>query len=392
MLTFPGHPVGIATRAQGGGPWSATLASLRALLSGNEGADNPHSLAAMVAPPTISTSTSSSLLSGITGLQARWTTMPEKFQVSPGEQEVLASTYLRLYSATRSGSLKDRSSFKISAVCDAQNVGLQITGHADVYRFLVDDQYVDFAGTLTSSTASPHYVKIAFASKASRKITVEMQGDQGFHAMFVATGDTITIPGAEDWNIAVVGDSFTDGTGTGASNNLKGDGFAAVLADYLGIKQRLMSGVGSTGYSLGPGLSPARYKLSERVAADVAGKGPFDVVVVAMGINDNASPGSVTSDANAAFDLIRSGNPAAVVFVLGPWDKNAPSAAESGYSTCKANIQAAVAGRGGFYFIDVEGVDYEKVGGGDTPHPSTAGHIALGEEVAGLIRAAVSPA
>jgi len=109
---------------------------------------------------------------------------------------------------------------------------------------------------------------------------------------------------------------------------------------------------------------------------------------VAMGINDIGSDSAtVTAAASACLNSLRSNNPAAQIFVVGPWDKNAPAAPVTGYSACKAAILAGIPGGAGITFLDPQGVSYTKIA--DGTHPDTAGHATLGAWLALQIKTAL---
>src|SRR5690606_29529595 len=114
--------------------------------------------------------------------------------------------------------------------------------------------------------------------------------------------------------------------------------------------------------------------------------GALDIVVLAMGINDIGLSG-IEAEANACLDIARTKCPAALIFVVGPWDQSAPSAPVANYAACKAAIEAAVGSRGGVWFLDPEGVEYSKA---DTLHGDTAGCAILGNWLNTQIRGKVA--
>ncbi|MFC5346251.1 SGNH/GDSL hydrolase family protein [Brevundimonas staleyi] len=368
-------------RPTGGGAWRATKAALAAYLDGNDAeTNNPHVLDAMASPPTVATSTSSGLLSGLS-VNRRWTVNPETFRLTGGSPTTFASTYLRFNSAQRSVSVQESSIMRVGMICTGSKVGFQLLGDDQPFRFIVDGQYVDKTGTTTATSSGANYLTLDFGSSATRLVEIELQNDQGLHG-FWATG--LSAAPAFAQRMLVLGDSFTDGTGA----THKGDVFAAVAADYLGIGARIASGVGSTGYV--NTASGTRYKLVERLPTDLARattEGAVDAVVIAMGINDLALSASVAAEAAACFDLIRATLPGALVFVTTAWDTAAPSAPSANYLAVSAAIQSALGTRGGFYLLDAEGVEFTK---SDATHPDTAGHSTLGEWLNAEIRASIA--
>jgi len=364
-LTLSGAAMGAAA-----GQWLSTLEGMREFLSGNSGADNPHSLPAMPSPPTVTTTTADLLPTYPTNLMLNSETDRSRMLIEDGRFALAATTFGQPYAATRNATTTEKIASRISVTADADAIAFYVLGSTLPYRFLVDDQYVDFVGTVPAATTGTgsNYIVLTFASKTSRKITIELQQGQAVRRIMVKSGDTFAAqpPAAKGKRMIVAGDSIT---GSAIATHF-GDGCALVAGDYLGMEV-WPSGVGSTGYVAT--ASGTRYKLAERLG-DINTTGPWDIVVVAMGINDIGLSG-ITEEANACFDSIRANNPAALVFVLGPWDAAAPSPPVASYGTCKAAIQAAVASRPGFWFIDAEGVAYTKA---DAVHPDTFGHATLG--------------
>jgi len=123
--------------------------------------------------------------------------------------------------------------------------------------------------------------------------------------------------------------------------------------------------------------------------SDANGRGPWDIIVVAMGTNDQTETG-VQAAAQTCLSSLRSNNPGAQLFVLGPWDRYAPAAVDPTYTTTKTAIQAAVTAVGGdaagVRFLDTQGVAYTDT---DGLHPDTAGHKTLGDWLALQIKTAL---
>jgi lysophospholipase L1-like esterase len=303
-----------------------------------------------------------------------------------------AGALSRVYSATigatgGNGGTNDGkqcAGWRADIIANAQNVSFRVGPTSAKYRFLVDGQYVDLTGTQTVATTgtTTEYIKLAFASKAVRRITIEGQLSGALSQVWCETGGTLTRPSDTPKRVAFAGDSITYGTAAAAL----GDNYAWVAADTLGFGHVLSSGAPSTGYAATNG--GANYKLSQRLA-DINGTGPWDAIVVAMGVNDisqGSTGAAVTSEVATCLASFRASNPAAQIFVVGPWDRSAPAAPEAGYSTIKAAIQAGVPAGQGITFLDPEGVAYVN---SDGTHPTTAGHATLGAWLAGAIKTAL---
>jgi hypothetical protein len=106
-------------------------------------------------------------------------------------------------------------------------------------------------------------------------------------------------------------------------------------------------------------------------------------VVVEMGINDLGLSG-ISVAARSDLLTIRNALRTAVIFVIGPWDTNAPSAPSANQVACRDAVMAACQGIPGVFFLDPTGVSYTKF---DTTHPDTAGHATLGAWVDTQVRA-----
>lgn len=383
-----GLGIGITTKQSSA--WTATLSALRAYLSVNSGTTNPHSQTAMPSPPTIRTGTTLAAPDNDLTVAYRYSTTPNTFRLEGGGVKTLGGGLYRQFPVARisatgqnMGDGTNAISWQTRIIANSTKVGFRLLGSLRVYRFIVDGRYVSFTGTLTATSSGTNYIILDFGSKASREIVVENQEASAFDGVYVATGDTVTLPAISPFRLLTLGDSITAATGATAS----GDGFVGVAGDYLVLKDKWFSGSGGTGYVANNG--GAAYTLPIRATEDTqrfAALGSPDIVVVAIGINDIGSAG-IQAAAASSFSAIRAVAPKALVFVVGPWDANAPSAPVTNYAACKSAIQAAMAGRGGFWFLDPQGVSYTKA---DTVHPNDAGHLTLGQWLATQIRAAVA--
>jgi lysophospholipase L1-like esterase len=216
-----------------------------------------------------------------------------------------------------------------------------------------------------------------FPTSANRVIGVEGSRQEAFELMQFAPSDTVAPIPRNNRRIIFFGDSFTDGQG--ADN--AGDAYSYVAGDMLGFEDIFSSGAGGTGYV----RTASSVKFGDRWA-DITNAGPWDVIVIAGGINDFGYAG-ITANVTAFMQKIRVGNPSAQMFVVGPWDNMAPAAPQTAYEPTKAAILAGIPANTGIRFIDAEGVVYEK--GGDGVHPTTAGHKTLGNWLAAQIKAAL---
>lgn len=388
-----GLAVGLASGAsaaitRAAGPWSAKRAAFRAHLAGFDRTTSPHARAPMATPPTIRAV--SSLIAPDTDLTVayRYSAATGVLRYEGGGNKAYATLYRQFPVATQwstGGNLGGGESamlWQVRLVATSTKLAFRVLGSTRAFRFIVDGRYVSATGTLTAGSSGTQYIVLDFGSRATRAITIENQESSAFDGVYVASGDTITQPAASPLRLLALGDSFCGGTGAGHA----GDGLFSVAANDLGISDRWLSALGGTGYVAN--ASGTAYALPQRLSADLArfaGMGNVDLVLLAMGLNDIGMSG-IRSAADGVFSAIRAATPGALVFVIGPWNPLAPAAASAVYSAAKADIRAAAAGRGGFFFLDPEAQAFTK---SDGTHPDAAGHLALGQWLAGAIRAAV---
>ncbi|MGJ8526960.1 SGNH/GDSL hydrolase family protein [Maritalea sp.] len=359
--------------------WDKHRGALDAHFSNFPTGNGPHVQPVAGTKPTITTSNGDMLGSYPVFIQFDNTALVDQHvRIECGVPALVAGSFLRPEQASLNSSQKAKVNSRISVNVTSQAVAFYVIGSADPYRFIVDGQYVDLVGTLpaAASGTGANYIMLNFASAATRHVTIELQRGQGLRRILADGAGTFEAkPVASTKRIIIVGDSVTGGQG---ATHL-GDGFAPVLGDLLGVSDCWASGVGGSGYLNTQGGS--RFKLSERLG-DVNDHGPWDLIVIAMGLNDFGL-GDAKAEAGICFDLIRSSNPETPIAVVGPWDNYAPTPVGSTYSATKSAIMSAVGARPGVYFIDPEGIAYTK---DDSVHPDTAGHTTLAQWLNGELR------
>lgn len=380
--------------------WAHTVVDVQTFLAGNVSDDNPHSLGAMSSPPTITTSSSDLTATYAEYLQFDGTgTVGEDIAlIEGGFPEIVDTSFVRPFTAQRDETTHQTVTSRISVSVNADVVAFLVSGTTLPYRFLVDDQYVDFTGTVPAVTSGTgdNYIILTFASKAVRKVTIELQSEQvnlteqqAIKRISVKASDSFGAkPTSSAVSMIAFGDSFCWHRG---ATHL-GDGYVTVLGDGLGISNAIASGLGGTGFISGRG-GDVYNNLQGRVVGDLQsfqsafGAKP-SVIVVEMGSNDSSyTLQELEAAAGATYDLIRVECPAALVFVVGLPDSFAPSAPPSLYDDLVDAIKAPMETRNGFYFVDMKGVPYTK---SDAVHPDTAGHSTLGDHIASEIRTIVA--
>lgn len=372
-----------------GAQWRNTLPALRAFVTANYNQPNPHNQAAMASPPTI-TATDNTQPAGLTTEYRPADGSDGLVTYTGGRKKVLATNYLRFpnsneYINSTGGTAADgetQTVFRATVIANAAKVSFSLLDIGQNYRFIVDGRYVSLAGTAIAGTSGRVYYQLDFGTKARRTISVEGVQDHGFERVGIAPADAPIEKIDTPRRMLVLGDSFVWGTGA----TLNGDGLAIVAGDMLGLQDTWASGTGGTGYIATS--SNTKYSLAQRLR-DATTSGPFDIIVVAMGVNDiGQSAGLIAGQAAYCLGEIRKANPAAQIFAVGPWDVNAPAAPVANYATTKAAIRSAAASESGVTFLDPEGVTYTKF---DATHPDTAGHKTLGDWLALQIKNALGP-
>lgn len=354
----------------GSSTWAPTFSAFKTYLAAFDPSTNPHALSVMPSPPTITTSTAN--LDATYARQLNLSTTADvtnSILIEGGKQALTATVFEQPYASTISSGVFQKVCSRVSVNASADVVAFYVIGSALPYRFLVDGRYVDMTGTIPAATTGTgtNWIILTFGSKATRKVTIELQQGQALRKIAVKTADAWgTKPASSTFRMCVLGDSIAAST---AATHF-GDGFVPIMGDYLGIPDTWPSGVGSTGYV--NTASGTRYKLSQRLL-DANANGLWDIIDICIGINDLGLSG-IQAEAATCFDSLRSSNPKALIGVTGPWDSGAPSAPSSDYTAAKTAIQAAMAGRGGFYWFDPQGTSYTKF---DAVHPDTAGHTTL---------------
>jgi len=389
-----GLSIGTGARAKPGLAWATTRNRLRAYLAANAGAADPHAVPAMADPPMITTGAGSTdappaPYAGLTQSHRFASgTLNAAMRFEGGGEAAYFTDYRRFPAATRAasggnvGNGLEAIVWRGRVLADAQAVAFRVLGGAaNRYRFIVDGAYVS-AEPVSMETGGRQYVVLDFGSKAQREIVVEGALVAAIDGIHVAPGDGLVLPPAPAFRALVLGDSVTAGIGA----EFAGDGFVPVMGDALGI-ETWASGVSGSGYVATAGGSV--YRLADRLAGDLArfqAYGAADLVIVALGVNDLGLM-DIGGQATACLDAIRTAAPRALVVVVAPWDAEAPTTASAHYRSAKAQIVAAAEARGGFWFLDCEGLAYSKA---DAVHPDSAGHGLIGEWLALAIRSAVA--
>jgi lysophospholipase L1-like esterase len=299
--------------------------------------------------------------------------------------------------------------YSVDFMYDGDIFEMYMKGNGGEYQLWVDGQWATAAPVEpVTSDGNRYYIKFDFGSRAVRHIRFDFQNNWFFGGIARKPDSTLWTAHLDlGPRFIVIGDSFTEGTGTDPIL-----GYARIMGYMLGCPDTWASGVGGTGY-LNPSTG-GKVKLGTRIAADVVARSP-GIVLVAMGLNDSSyNPGSgivtasqIATEAVLDWQAIKAGSSKPTLIVIGPWigssnqqvlrDENdalkaaAPGAGVDLYiDNYSGNINNAwLFGTGKVGGTNGTGnADYYR--GTDGIHPSPAGHVYYGYRAASDIAAWVT--
>jgi lysophospholipase L1-like esterase len=187
------------------------------------------------------------------------------------------------------------------------------------FRFFVDDQPVQVAGTATFTDFTVRRSKLTFASSAARKIELELT--KGAHwEICVGPNYSVWKPEVDPLRVMLIGDSYIDNGGYATTYI---DSLGPQLARTFGVPDVFLAGYGGQSYNtvVPVGMSGTGYPISH-IPYDITPYKP-DWLIVALGINDfTATASALQAAVTAYYTAIFAANPNMIVTVIGPW--NAP--------------------------------------------------------------------
>jgi lysophospholipase L1-like esterase len=273
---------------------------------------------------------------------------------------------------------------------------------ATMYRLSINGRKVtDTMQSIGGSTAgSGHIMKIDFGSAAIRDIRIDLTTCP-FGGVYIPPDKTIWSSPPTNGRFMGYGDSLTDGS---SKNVGAGQGtWLMRTGRMLGFQDIWEQGRGGTGY-ITPG---SHVTFGSRLDVDGIQPQP-DVMVIWGGYNDNT--GDQTAIRSAADDVlgrIKTGLPYCRALAVGCWSNVASPSA--GISNTDNTIKAAAAAAGMPFVSPVTGDIFSADGtkletgtpwihsgnvaafvgsaGGDTVHPTDAGHEYIARRMAAALRA-----
>nr|WSX25607.1 hypothetical protein OG690_37955 [Streptomyces tubercidicus] len=288
---------------------------------------------------------------------------------------------------------------------DAQTfqVRFKYISSSTMFRLSIDGRKVtDLMQSSGGTTAgSGHMLTVDLGSAAPRRIRLDF-ATFPFGGVYLPPSATMWRVPLQGGRLMVLGDSISDGsaqnTGAGAGS------WFARAARLLGATDAWEQGRGGTGY-----ITPGSYAtFGDRVAADVVAWAPSRLVIWG-GYNDNTGSQSAIGTAAASlFSAVKTGLPNCQVLVIGCW---APTASPAGSITNTDTTIRTQAAAAGFPFVSpITGSVYDAAGtllvtqgawitsgnasgyvGGDSVHPTDAGHVYLSRRIVAAWREVLAP-
>jgi hypothetical protein len=237
-------------------------------------------------------------------------------------------------------------------VTDAPVVEIKQNAGGAQFRVRVDGELISATPITLANDGSFYFQPLTFATRAFRRISVEMSANQKFAGFQVGPNDTVEKPAMRGPKCIVVGDSFTEGTGATSSCM----GWVRVFGEAMGWDDVWASGVGATGY-LNPSTG-GKVKFRDRLTNDVLTQSP-QVVVWAGGINDQGAytGAAIQAEALVCYQAVQAAVPGVIQIVLSPfWGAGVETYVPSLIDTrdaIKAAATAANTTAQPVYFVDL---------------------------------------
>ena len=288
--------------------------------------------------------------------------------------------------ARADGSVPEALGGGVEFVTAAQSVeiivgGGQLSGVGALVRVWVNGELVQVDPVLVQSLTGQAFLRLVFADSEARVIRCDFDRQARFHGIKVPSGFSAAahFP-VNPITMVVAGDSFTEGVGAtfNGTERLGTFSYATLASINLGIDNFRNSGLGGTGWAA---VNGARVNLLQRLQLDVINPAP-DVFVAAVGINDSDVSAAV-ANAATGLDAVHAALPAAICYVIGPWDAWAPGAMGATPVAVREGLREVCSARPFAKFLDPTGIAFSK---SDSTHPDLAGHQTLAAWLSAAIR------
>jgi len=256
-------------------------------------------------------------------------------------------------------------------------------------------------GDITFGSSNWRYVRLTFATRASRIIEVYTTNLGAFRGINCEAGYTITkAPASTEAKITILGDSWANGQLSGGTKSVKLN-WATYFAERFGVLNPNQSANGGTGL-LNPGGTNGTYR--ERVLAgdiDVAFIGEQDLIAIETSVNDTNFT-AVDADCQTEMQLltaeVMARQPNAVIIAWGPQTTLGTTTPQSRHDAIKAGFLAAAGSNKRCIWIDsspagqgwfANATERAAWIGTDNTHPNDLGKIGYGRRAGNASVAAV---
>jgi lysophospholipase L1-like esterase len=301
----------------------------------------------MATPPTIGAAATASSISGaaffpsVSGSGTATQVLTDRFTYTGAGSFAAAGTAYPNNNWVVPSSLTTTNTiapYNVSFLFDGAALEFFLSGNGGLVRVRVDGQLVTSAATTLPNDGNLYYLPITFSARAVRRITLETSNVK-FGGVRVGGTDSVNPVPIRGPRAIVVGDSFTEGTGSTYSAI---GSWSQKLGLSLGWDDVWASGVGGTGY-LNPG-SGGRVKFRDRLVNDVTSQNP-QIVIWAGGINDQATytAAQIQAEATACYQAVQAALPGVPQIVFSPWWRNGVETFPNSLLQARDAIKAAVA-------------------------------------------------
>jgi len=285
-----------------------------------------------------------------------------------------SNSYVNLnFGATCTGAISGTVLTVSAVTAGTLAVGQVVTGSGVTKNTVITSLGTGTGGTGTynvSQSQTATSTSLVSVVSKPRKITIA-----GFNLPFggvvLSAGDTIWAPRIATSTMAIMGDSYTAGSGTTAA----AFAWAVKFAKALGYMP-FLNGVGSTGWNTSGSTSPLTRLGVDGANALAYRKGGVNYPItptkhiVALGYNDAGGDMGALSTNVSAYVAASTVKP----IIMGPWT---PLGDTTNLTAVRAAILAA-ANTAGVSFIDVQGLvtstNMALLTGADNIHPTQPGH------------------
>ncbi|HEY5668031.1 MAG TPA: SGNH/GDSL hydrolase family protein, partial [Candidatus Saccharimonadales bacterium] len=274
----------------------------------------------MASPPTVTTSTTTDVT---LTRQYLITSSTAQFAFRGGAPVVFSATFLRFPVVTllagsgnvggtgAGGAQQNANGWAVEFMADATTVQIHVRNVSGSGAMVeVDGQPVSASLIAYPATdGNVGFIKLAFGSRAVRRIRLEAAQNGGFAGVSVGPTETIWKPTDSGGRLVIAGDSITAQTGAVLPNG----GMAIEAAKNLGFSDCWEVGISGTGW-INAGSYGSTIACTQRIA-DVVAANP-DLLILPTSSNDTAgSP--LTTAMLAGFQAYRSALPKVPIIVMG---------------------------------------------------------------------------